>query len=595
MFYLILLLVPCLCGAQTTPGRLPAGSTDDLAGLWGTEQVVAPMVRGPLVIDGRNPEWSASIGGYSVPVRRAGDTVAFVLPGGAGEFRGMKLARGSTAIRGHSIQPGTYGPYGRRYASPVELEESGREIFSGTVVPLEPVISFYVSISRSDDGTLAAFIRNPEANFFAGRSYGVTLAGDSVFLTHPEFPETGWYDRSSDRLFIPLLFNYPPLIFTRRDSSSAPGFYPRAAGAAGPYRYQPPIYREDGWRTGTLQDASIDVGAIETFVGMIIDAVPSPDNPLNIQSLLIARHGELVLEEYFYGFHRDRTHDMRSASKTIAPMLVGIARDRGEPIGPDTPVVSLFPEYRPLANPDGRKDRITVEDLMNMAGGLAIDDGDPSSPGNEGTLQEQPGDWYRYTLDLPMVADPGGDRPVYGSANTNLVGGALRNATGRWLPELFDEYLARPLGITTYQMNLMPDGEAYAGGGLYLRPRDQLKLGRLYLDGGLWYGESVVNGERVVSTGWVERSLARRGDLKPRMDIDTAHGYGYAWHFRSCTVGGRTFPYYWAGGNGGQLVIVVPDLDLVVGFTGGDYTQYRKYLRWEVDLLPRYIIPAVLR
>src|SRR6185503_19071326 len=115
-----------------------------------------------------------------------------------------------------------------------------------------------------------------------------------------------------------------------------------------------------------------------------IDAVPSPENPLNIQSLLIARHGKLVLEEYFYGFERDRTHDMRSASKTIAPILVGIARDRGVDIGPETPLYSLFPGYRPFDRWDGRKDRITVADVANMASGLAIDDGDPSSPGNEG-------------------------------------------------------------------------------------------------------------------------------------------------------------------------------------------------------------------
>jgi hypothetical protein len=98
-----------------------------------------------------------------------------------------------------------------------------------------------------------------------------------------------------------------------------------------------------------------------------------------------------------------------------------------------------------------------------------------------------------------------------------------------------------------------------------------------------------------VSEEWVRRSLVRHGDMKPRIETDTAHGYGYAWHFRSCTVGGRTFPYYWAGGNGGQLVIVVPDLDMVVGFTGGDYAEPRKYLRWEIDLLPRFIIPAAIR
>ena len=138
-------------------------------------------------------------------------------------------------------------------------------------------------------------------------------------------------------------------------------------------------------------------------------------------------------------------------------------------------------------------------------------------------------------------------------------------------------------------MNLMPNGEAYAGGGLYMRARDQLKLGQLYLSGGTW------NGARIVSQDWVRRSTVRHGNMRPRIDIDLNHGYGYGWHFRDYQGHGRTFDYYWAGGNGGQLIIVVPELDMVVGFTGGDYAEARKYLRWEIELMPQYIFPAVVR
>ncbi len=77
------------------------------------------------------------------------------------------------------------------------------------------------------------------------------------------------------------------------------------------------------------------------------------------------------------------------------------------------------------------------------------------------------------------------------------------------------------------------------------------------------------------------------------MDADVNHGYGYAWHFRTQKLGNKEISYYWAGGNGGQLIIVVPELDLVVGFTGGDYTDFQKYLLWEIEYLPKYILPAV--
>ena len=99
----------------------------------------------------------------------------------------------------------------------------------------------------------------------------------------------------------------------------------------------------------------------------------------------------------------------------------------------------------------------------------------------------------------------------------------------------------------------------------------------------------------MVSKDWVDKSMTRRDNMKPRIDIDVDHGWAYGWHFRENARSGRTVRYYWAGGNGGQLIIVIPELDMVVGFTGGDYTEFRKYLRWEIEVLPEYILPAALR
>jgi CubicO group peptidase (beta-lactamase class C family) len=270
---------------------------------------------------------------------------------------------------------------------------------------------------------------------------------------------------------------------------------------------------------------------------------------------------------------------------------VGAAREHGVNIGPDTPVYSLFPEYKPFANWDDRKGKITLADLMTMTPGLACDDRDSSSPGAEDTMQEQQRqpDWHRYTLDLPMAHDPGGEHAIYCSASLNLVGGMVRNATRRWLPEVFDEYFARPLKIRSYHMNLMPNGEAYLGGGIYMRPRDLLKLGQLYLSGGAW------NGRRVVSKSWAEVSTARHTVFQPVMESDVDHGYGYGWHTRLLRVGSRVFRDYYAAGNGGQYVLVIPDLDVVVVMTGGSYGERDKFYPWESEFVPRYIIPAVVK
>jgi CubicO group peptidase (beta-lactamase class C family) len=146
----------------------------------------------------------------------------------------------------------------------------------------------------------------------------------------------------------------------------------------------------------------------------------------------------------------------------------------------------------------------------------------------------------------------------------------------------------RPLQFGTYHLNLMPTGEAYTGGGWYLRPRDQLKLGQLYLDGGTW------NGQRIVSKDWVKQSISHQTSFAPALDTEGEHQYGFGWHIHELKAGDRTFHDYAAGGNGGQVVIVIPELDMVIGFNGGSYGEFGKWYRWELELVPQYIIPAAL-
>jgi CubicO group peptidase (beta-lactamase class C family) len=372
--------------------------------------------------------------------------------------------------------------------------------------------------------------------------------------------------------------------FQRVNADEAIGFYARAPKERR-YIYKKPNTQDDGWATASLVDVGIDEKSIDGLIEKILAADPL-NNSLTIHSLLIARHGKLALEEYFYGFKSEQLHEMRSASKTFTPLLVGIAHEHGAKIDINTPVYSQFPEYKDFANPDPRKQKITIRNLMTMTSGLC-DDNDEKSPGNEDVMQQQKAqpDWYKYTLDLPMARDPGGDQAVYCSAGINLLGGIVRNATHTWLPEFFYENVAKPLQIKTYHWNLMPTGDGYAGGGLYLRPRDQLKLGQLYLNGGVW------NGKRVIGKDWVERSTTRQSTFGQTLGAD--HDYGYGWHLYHFDVGGHTYRAYAAGGNGGQIVMNIPDLDLVVGFTGGAYGEFPKWYKWQSELVPQFIIPAV--
>jgi CubicO group peptidase (beta-lactamase class C family) len=178
----------------------------------------------------------------------------------------------------------------------------------------------------------------------------------------------------------------------------------------------------------------------------------------------------------------------------------------------------------------------------------------------------------------------------------NLVGAGLTAATRTWLPELFDRTVARPLQFGTYYWNLMPNGEGYQGGGAYLRPRDLLKLGQVYLDGGVW------NGRRIVDASWVKESTASHIKISPLTTGLSAEEFGnyygegedgFAWHLSQMRVADRTYRTYAATGNGGQVLIVIPDAELVVLFTGGNYGQGGIWSRWAGEIIPKEIIPAI--
>jgi CubicO group peptidase (beta-lactamase class C family) len=233
----------------------------------------------------------------------------------------------------------------------------------------------------------------------------------------------------------------------------------------------------------------------------------------------------------------------------------------------------------PFANPDPRKARITIGQLLTHTSGLACDDNDESSPGAEWKMQQSATDWWKQTLDLPVAFDPG-THYAYCSGGTNLVGGTIAAATGRWLPEFFDATLARPLRFGRYAYNLMPTGEGYLGGGVQMRPRDLLKLGRLYLDGGVWQGQ------RLVDSTWVRLSTTDRV-----AGSETAEGY--AWHLNTLKRGDREYREYEANGNGGQLLIVLPELDMAIVFTAGNYMMYGIWRQFRDDFVPNRIIAAV--
>ena len=325
----------------------------------------------------------------------------------------------------------------------------------------------------------------------------------------------------------------------------------------------PPDVRQDGWLTSGLRTEGL---SIARFQGM--ENAISTGEFKAITSIIVARHGKLVYEAYFDKSSASTLRNTRSTTKTVTSMLVGIAVEKGLLAGVDVPIMHFFPEKQPVENPDSRKGRITVEDLLTMSSILECDDNNRFSRGNEERMYLVE-DWIKFTLDLPIKGYPAWvkkpeDSPYgrsfsYCTAGVGVLAGVLKRATGMAVEEFARKNLFDPLGIQNVEWQFTPLGLAFTGGGLSLQSRDLLKLGQLYANRGGW------RDRQIVSRSWVKTSI------HPHVRIDEETEYGYLWWLRSFKSGERKFSAFYMAGNGGNKVCIFPKLDLVVVITSTNY------------------------
>lgn len=342
---------------------------------------------------------------------------------------------------------------------------------------------------------------------------------------------------------------------------------------------------DDGWVVAAPADVGFDAARLSG-----LDTFLRHWPQRNVHAIVVVRRGKLVFERYYRGrvrrwmewsepiqFSPETKHDIRSISKSVTSLLIGIAvnEDRFPPL--TSSVVDYFPEYADLRTT--KNARITFQHLLTMSHGLRWDESRSwkGQANNERQLLEAK-DPCRYVLERRMALPPGVLFNYSGGA-TSLLGAALARAVGKRIDAFAEEKLFEPLGIRDVEwLSFVGSTELAAFAGLRLRPRDLAKLGQLVAADGRW------NGRQIVPNWWISEST------KPRMNAE-GHGalyYGYQWWLGRSLLNGQDLTWSAGFGSGGQRLFIVPELDLVVVVNAFDHRH-----SIPLAILNRFVLPAV--
>ena len=440
----------------------------------------------------------------------------------------------------------------------------------------------FLGLVQVADGALAGFVESPEMGGERMRLEPVRFEHGELRASFPIASLRCAIADGGDSLEGVIEFQRAsaPLVFVRRHPDFRRFELPRLTERGErqrEYVYARPEALEDGWETSTPAAEGVAAEAIHALGESILNGAYQKQ-----KSVLVVRNGKLCVEEYFHGSRRDHVHGIQSVTKSITSMVFGIAVDRGIMRDLDAPVHRFFAEY---ADRKWARERypVSVRQLLTMS--AALDWNETASyrdDENDNRAMNLSDDWIGYTLDRDLAGTPGKEF-LYTSGLTILLGGILRNSSGRYVDELAREHLFEPLGVRDWWWARAPDGTRHTGGGLSVRPRDLAKLGQAMLEGGLW------RGRRVLSESWVRDSTAHHLTGTDRMGADIR--YGYQWWLGKYRVEGRTVESFGGRGYGGQRLEVFPELSLVVVLTADDYEG--DFTRADT-LLRNHILPAVL-
>ena len=346
-----------------------------------------------------------------------------------------------------------------------------------------------------------------------------------------------------------------------------------------------------------LNAQTIDSTIIHSMEAAIDDSTYA-----NIHSILISHNNKIIYEKYWTGKDRkesvdlgiikhgiDSLHAIQSMSKSVTSACVGIALRQGKIKSINEKMFDFFPEY--AAEDIGLKAQITIKDLLTMTAGFQWNEEDYNSPENNERIMGNSPDPVAYVLSLPMVSTPGKVFTYNGGA-TEILAAIIQKTTGKPIDVFAKEYLFTPLGITNFKWttttadnSTIPD----AFSGVYLRSRDLMKFGLLYLNNGKY------NSKQILSADWVKQSTTPYIIADDGSDPQFGKSqYGFQWWIFDDSIMNKPVPIFACVGNGGQRIFVDKANEIVVVFTGGNYRMPERYLNPYI-ILKKFIYPALFK
>ena len=590
-------------GSNCAKGQDMRGSSTDAGMLegqwplglwsWSAEETIDALF---VTIERRQGEWRARLDSEFAAMTHDRGVISIVGPDGS-RFLG-ELSSDESEIRGYWYQ--TPAPTDYQYvATPTAFPVVADGRWQADVVLQPRPYRIFLDVFEGENAEIFAALRNPEGNnihrasrfrletnesngwiLVAGsgdyeRRYGLNrAAGGGLLLEYNRFDE-------------PILL---------KPATNTKGYYSRRDDDVPASATSLPAH-DDGWVVVTPEEAGFDPDGLAALTEELSNVDPRSRRPQMIHAMLVSHRGQLVYEEYFFGHDRETRHDIRSLGKVFGSVLVGALQQQGHAIDAShRPIPDVLERSgQPLDDP--RKADITLGHLLTFTSGLDCDASSDDSRGSEWRMweQQEEDDYWLFTSQLEMLHDPG-KRYAYCSGSANLVGASLSAFGGAPVQDLFDELIARPLDFGPYHFALSPNSEGYLGGGAYVQPRDILKIGAMYLAGGAWNGKQIVDGD------WIEESTKPHIAISPETTGMTQDNFennyfggsqAYIWRVDTVISGERSFDSYEASGNGGQLLIVVPELELAVVFSGGNYRVGGIWGRWRNEIIGGHIIPAM--